>query len=409
MSGLASIEWMRRRRVLMAFVVLMAAAAAFKLGDEFRRLLFERGPDGAVDMHNLHRWIVLWFRGEPIFQKSNAALYPPATYIMLWPFLGWTSFATARWIWASALVAGLTATVLLILRASGAETTIEKIFVTLLVLSINGTGVAIGNGQLVPLILPAILAVTVLTERAADSWLSDLAAASLLTWAMVKPSVTLPFLWIFAIGPKRWRVGLLLILIYLALTFVAASFQKEDLPTLVRSTLARASTATTQFPGTRNLHALLVVAGLQRYLTLSSAIIFVAQGALICFLRRANIWVLLGIAALVARMWTYHRVYDDVLIALAELALFQIAKRESSPVRRKIAGALLLLMALAMLCPARFLDYSKLSWSSESIWICAGIHTLLWLSTLAFLINYARFDSKRTQETGARVMQYATS
>jgi protein-S-isoprenylcysteine O-methyltransferase Ste14 len=181
------------------------------------------------------------------------------------------------------------------------------------------------------------------------------------------------------------------------------------LPTLVRSTLARASTATTQFPGTRNLHALLVVTGLQRWLTLISAIIFVTLGALICFLRRANIWVLLGIAALVARMWTYHRVYDDVLIALAELALFQIAKRESSPVRRKIAGALLLLMALAMLCPARFLDYSKLSWSSESIWICAGIHTLLWLSTLAFLINYARFDSKRTQETGARVMQFATS
>ncbi|MDB6147729.1 MAG: hypothetical protein JWO45_1393 [Spartobacteria bacterium] len=408
MNGLASIEWMSKRRLLVAVVALMAAAAAFKLGDEFRRLLFESRPDGAVDMHNLHRWVGLWFRGEPIFQKSNAALYPPATYIMLWPFLGWTSFAIARWIWAGAMVTGLTATVLLILRASGAETRIERIFVALLVLSINGTGVAVGNGQLILLILPAILAVTVLAERGTGSWVSDLAAASLLTWAMVKPSVTLPFLWIFAIGPKHWRVGLFLILIYLALNFIAASFQKEDLPTLIRSTLARASTATTQFPGTRNLHALLVVTALQRWLTLSSAIVFVALGALICFLRRANIWVLLGIAALVARMWTYHRVYDDVLIALAELALFQIAKRESSPVRRKIAGALLLLLALAMLCPARFLDYSGLSWSSESIWICAGIQTVLWLSTLGFLVNYARFDSKPRQETNGRVLQHAT-
>src|SRR4029077_4662203 len=92
--------WMQRRgRLLQVLVAVMTIAAVWKLGDEFRRLVWETSPNGAVDLKNLHRLVAGWFAGHPLYQESRGALYPPATYIMLWPLLGWMSFSAARWFW----------------------------------------------------------------------------------------------------------------------------------------------------------------------------------------------------------------------------------------------------------------------------------------------------------------------
>ena len=382
----------RRKQFLNAVVALMAVMAMLKLGDEFRRLIWDSSPGGAVDLQHLHRWIRSWFAGVPILQRSSAALYPPATYILLWPWLGWISFAGARWLWGATSIAALAAIVLFALHVSRAETRWEKIFVALLLLSLNGTGVAIGNGQLILPVLAALLGAAVVSEKASADWRDHFVAACLLTWAMVKPSVAAPFLWVFVLGRKRWRIAILVLLLYAAVTVAAASFQGGDLAALFKLTLTRASSATIRFPGSRNVHALLVAIGLDRWMTLSSAVIFVGLGVWTYVFRRADQWLLLGVAALVARLWTYHRVYDDVLVLLPELALFRIAKQEASRALSRFAEVLLLVTALAMLCPARFLDYSGLSWNAASIWICSGIQLVLWLSIAALLINCARRD-----------------
>ena len=57
-------------------------------GRRVSQLVWDSGPTGAVDLKHLHRWVASWFAGQPVFQQSNATLYPPATYIMLWPFFG---------------------------------------------------------------------------------------------------------------------------------------------------------------------------------------------------------------------------------------------------------------------------------------------------------------------------------
>jgi len=80
-------------------------------------------------------------------------------------------------------------------------------------------------------------------------------------------------------------------------------------------------------------------------------------------------------------MWTYHRIYDDVLIVLAEVALFRVATRDVSADRRTLGGLLLGLTALAMLCPGTLVEDPE-----RSIWIFRSGHVVLWLVVLGFLI-----------------------
>jgi len=395
--------WMQHRlRLLQVIAALMAAAAVLKLGDEFRRLVWETGPNGAIDMKYLHGFVAGWFSGQPVYEQYHAP-HPPATFVMLWPLLGWLSVTPARWYWAATSVVALPAIILLILRISRAETRLEQIFVALLLLSINGTGVTIGNGQLILHILPALLAGVLVLNRERNALGDDLIAAALLTWTLLKPSVAAPFLWVFLFGWQRWRPVLVIVVMYAVLTLVATAFQKESLPTLFEMFLKSASATVSRFPGTRNVHALLADVGLEKWIPLSSGIIFAALGVWTFCYRRADRWVLMAVAALIARMWTYHRVYDDVLILLPELALFRIAKENSWSRQSALAGVLLAVTALAMLCPARFLDQpSDWAWTSNWAWIFTGGHTILWLLVLAYLMNYARHDRDGSIRMAAR-------
>jgi hypothetical protein len=96
-------------------------------------------------------------------------------------------------------------------------------------------------------------------------------------------------------------------------------------------------------------------------------------------------------------MWTYHRVYDDMLILLPEVALFRIAKQSLSARQSLIAGTLLGLTAIAMLCPGWLLEEPG-QWA----WIWNSTHVMLWLLLLAYLMSYPRFHRDRSISIPAR-------
>jgi hypothetical protein len=128
-----------------------------------------------------------------------------------------------------------------------------------------------------------------------------------------------------------------------------------------------------------------------------SAAMFAALGIWTYRYRRADRWVLIAVAALVARVWTYHRVYDDVLIFLPELALFRIAKQNSVSDKSIAAEILLAMIALAMLCPARLLDPPlEWAWTSQWAWIFTSTQTILWLLILGYLMRYAQRNGGRS-------------
>jgi len=334
--------WERHRLVVFrVLTVLMAVLATLKIADEFRRLVFDQNVSGAIDLRHMHRWVGIWFAGKGLFQMGKAALYPPATYLMLWPLLGWTSIAEARWLWAVLSVIALFVISLLFIRVIGAKSRAEKVFAVLIVLSINGMGVAIGNGQFILLVLPALMGATLLIEPRAANISRDVMAGALLTWTLVKPSLALPFIWVFLFRDKHWRAVVAATIFYILLTFASAAAQNDNLPVLLGAMFHRAAVATVEFAGTRNLHAMLITLGHPEWITFSSVIVFIALGIWIFLRRRADIWILIGVSALVARMWTYHRVYDDALIMLAELALWRIARTSASLSERATAEILL--------------------------------------------------------------------
>jgi len=375
--------------VLRLACVAMALLAALKLEDEFRRLLLDPGHNGAVDTRILSQLVHEWFEGRPLYQERDTAVYPPATYVLLWPFLGWLDFPPARWLWALTSVAALGWLVHLIIQESGAKTRLECVFVALLALSMNATGVAIGNGQLIVHILPMLLCALLLLRRSPRRWRARLLAVGMLLFALVKPTISAPFLWLALFAGGGLLTTGLVTLGYLGLTLFALPFQESTVMVLAYGWMERA-TAVAATRGYANLHMWLACLDLQEWILGVSLLVFAALGFWTYQHRKGDFWILLGVTALVARMWTYHRVYDDVLVLLPMVALFRIAKREAASEGTSMAAGLLLAATiLSMLAPARW-EHFAWPWS----FAFTGGHTLVWIAVLGFLLDRARRDQK---------------
>jgi glycosyl transferase family 87 len=295
-----------------------------------------------------HKEVQFWFAGRPVYSELPTAVYPPASYVMLWPLLGWLTITPARWFWAVTTVAALGWLIHLIVQESGADRPLERVFVALLPLALYPTGAAIGNGQLIVLLFPALVAGLVRLQRQ-RGWREDLLAASLILITLVKPSIAVPFFWIVLFVPGTLRPAVLVSLGYLVLTLFAASFQGSSLPTLLRGWLARTSMLAEQ--GDAGLHSVLAALRLGNWSLLASLLVLIALGVWIYRHRQRDLWLLLGVTAFVARFWTYHRWYDDLLILLPMIAFFRVAKQPSSGEGGVVAGVLLTATLLVMLAP----------------------------------------------------------
>ena len=83
----------------------MAIAALVWLAYQFWRLLlgdapiWPTSPSGAIDLKLMHQLVHEWFAGRRVYGELKTAVYPPATYVLLWPLVGWLDVGPARWLW----------------------------------------------------------------------------------------------------------------------------------------------------------------------------------------------------------------------------------------------------------------------------------------------------------------------
>jgi len=376
--------WQRHQKTVLRLAIgVMGVLAVLKLGDEFRRLLWDTTRAGAFDLRDYHMLVHGWFSEIDVLRVYDVAIYPPATYLILWPLIGWLDLDPARVFWAVTTVVVMAWLALCVVRASGAQKPLERTFVILLLLSMNAAGVAIGNGQLILHILPCVVA-ALLLARANPSWVRDLVIAGLFLFSLVKPTISAPFFWILLFTSNRsLRAVVLVIIGYVATTMVAVSFQEGSLLAVIKMLFFGGLHHTAIVGGYANVHNWLAAFGLQEYKMYASLFLFVGSGLWIFSNRRVNIWLLIGVTALIARFWTYHRVYDDVLILLPMIVLFRIACHPSHKGQRNYAaGILLAVTVFVMLWPAQLLVLPD-PWGL----VFRSSHAVVWLVVLGFLLR----------------------
>ncbi len=373
-----------RRLVVWTAVALMVVAAGYRLPVELGRLVLEPpGRGAAMDLLFRYTEVRAWFAGQPVYGAIESADYPPASYLLLLPWLHWPTPEIARLVWA-ALSVGLTAWFsLLCVRESGATSRAARAFAALLPLSTYATAATLRLGQMGLLLLPLLLVGGIAVATRRRSLRRDLGSSALLAIALVKPTIAPPFMWLAFIR-GGWRVTTLIVGAYVALTLAAASFQDASLPDLVRGWLGQR--ANIDFAPTQgNLYAWLAMVGWDRHLVLSSLVVLALLGGWTWRHRDADPWKLLAVAAITARVWSYHHHYDDVLLLFPLLALLRDVNAASAAGRDDRPA----LCALALVWGIGILPASLFVAGVPGRDLLQALKTVVWLGTLVLLARRA--------------------
>ena len=354
--------------------VLGGIAVAW-LGYQFWRLTLRTGGMGAVDLKLRWHEVQGWFAGVPVYHELSNAMYPPASYLLLWPFLGTVNVVAARWLWALLQVAVLAGLSRMTLRHGRPRSRGDRVLLILLPLALYATGACIGNGQLGLVVVLFLMASLTRLEVKGHTFFQDLVIASLFLIALVKPTLSVFFFWLLFFRPGGFRPAGLTVGLYALSTLIASLFQRAAPWVLLKTWFGR-GVAGAEYGATRgegsmalvreagesiaetlrithiNAHSLLGYFNLSEFNTVATFILLALLGVWIWFARKRSIWPLLGVTAIVARFSTYHGWYDDVLLLLPLIALFRLLKeREESSRPLLMARSLFIAMVLSLLAP----------------------------------------------------------
>lgn len=390
-SALAPSRWYRPALLRWANALLAIASVVY-LGYKFWQLLFGADELDAIDLLLRHDEVRAWFAGERIYWQPNSAIYPPASYVMLWPILGWSpNEHVVRLAWAALCAGTLALLVLVTVRESGVDRREERRFAALVPLALYATGGAIGNGQLtVPLVLLLALMPRLLSRaRAAPTLGNDLRLAGAALVSLAKPTLAAPFFWLVLAVPGRLRPATLVVTGYAGLTLFAAAFQPDGPAALIARWVKRSVRGVAvgaDRDGFGSISDALPLVDLPSMSSEVSLALLALFGLWVWRHRTADPWLLAGVAAIISRIWIYHAWYDDLLLLLPLIALFRLAKGVAG-VRavEPAAGLLVGLLVAAMIAPG---GHYLLPEPLRSLYATALVG--LWLWTLSFLALRAR-------------------
>ncbi|CAN5837419.1 hypothetical protein BH20GEM1_BH20GEM1_17880 [soil metagenome] len=352
---------------------------------EVQRLLFE--PGGPIDLLLYRRLIHEWFQGVEIYGTPEA-VHPPALFLLLWPVYGWLSPEGTRWLYLLTILPVTAVFAAILLREACPMRPADRALLAILIVACYPTAITIGIGQITLYVMLATLAGMLLALRSPPGAARDVLATGLFLIALIKPNLAVPFFWVIAFRPGTARPVALALLAYLAATATSIALHGTALDEVLALisrwySVGEGGYTTT---GYGNLHAWLGELELEVWAFPASGLVFALQGAWTWRHRGADPWVLIGVAAIVARVWAYHRVYDDLLLVFPLIALYRLA-RSDPPARG--AGPLFALGCIALAAPITAI-VEHASWTLVA----------LWLAQLLFLLRHARVQRGVRVATG---------
>lgn len=368
-----------------AGVLYLAVAAVGKTWYSLPRLVRDIEPWSALDLRYRFNEVREWFAGNAVYGVVDGAVYPPASHVILWPFIGWLPFDGARVVWAITTLVAAVIVACLLHRAADAGTARDRLLLAGLALAGYPLHIGLGVGQMgMHVAAFAVLGAALLIPGRETLW-KDVCAALLLACALVKPTVSLPLVLTALIVAGRPRPALLTAVMYGAMTIAAATLQPTGLLALLRDWLAAASMRVPIEDGVPNLHLLMRWAGLDAWMMPASLALVTAAGAWLWRARHADPWVLLGIAGLISRFWAHSTLYDDAILLLPALALWRIAFTRSTT--SSVTAAWLFAGAwVALLTPT----WAYYGLGTTVLHALHAVQAVFWLGVLACLVVRVR-------------------
>lgn len=361
---------------MFAIGLILTAGLVARLALEFHRLLFE--PEGPIDLQLIRALIRDWFAQTRVYVRYRGTVHPPITFVLLWPLYGWISGDIGRWFFALNAAVVTAALAAILVRESGAASRADRILLATIVVACYPTAITIGNGQITLHVLLVTITAVLVAVRKPPGIGRDVALTALFLWALVKPNITLPFFWVIAFTRGWTRPVAFALVSYFGLSALSVALHGtglEGVRALVAAWYAKGELGFAH-TGYGNIHEWMGDAGLEDWILPASGLVFALHGLWAWRHREADLWVMIGVAAIVARLWAYHREYDDLLLVLPLIALYRLA-RGPEPVRH--ARALFALGSVALLAPITPMrEYA--SWAL----------VILWLLQLALLAAAAR-------------------
>ena len=215
---------------------------------------------------------------------------------------------------------------------------------------------------------------------------------------------------------NRYLLILLIGFEYFALAAVATSFQDGNLLSLHSDWLSRGmagaewgssgggsvmqiTNVLSIGTGYGNVHDWLGAMGLSELNMPVSLLILFGFGYWSYQYRVVDTWLWLGVAAIVSRLWTYHLVYDDLLILLPMITLFKMTKLKSIGwVKQLISGGIFTIALVAAFIPASL--RLRPMWSH----VFTMGQTFTWLLMLCFLLYLAWWCKKQNVITNTDIL-----
>ncbi len=403
------------RSLIIFTTILLAIIAIPRLYIEFNRLLNPSyGHQGAIDLLLRHMEIHRWRAGEQIYITIGSAVYPPASYTILSPFLWSPSPLITRLLWGVSTIIILSVIVSTLVNSSLSQSKWEQALIILLIVSSYGTSITIGNGQLSILVIGAILISILLIKRYPGNLKIEIFSCVLASIALVKPTVALPFLWIIVLSFMRLRPMVLIVSIYVILGLIGCWYVNENyllshILWMSKATVAAGSSgaagriAITQDMGYNDIHSLFSILGWKNWNTLGTLMVLLTLGIWLYRNRQVDLWIQLGVTAIISRVWTHHRVYDDMVVLLAIFALFRICKQyQMANCPNFIAESLLMLSIYTAVSPVSLrLKMFPVGFLYKSLLFTE------WMGMLIFLL-YQASRQKQNLTLGIECQQYTT-
>ena len=337
---------------------------------------------GFYDLHLRQEEIRRWFAGEPVYEGAMATVYPPATFTLLWPLAGALPTAATHVLWVLLSLGTALGLSIVLYREACALSLPQRLLAFMLVPSAYATGMTVVIGQSGLVVLLAAVLATLIAIRRTDL-LADVAAAALFVFALVKPTFSVPFFWPFVMAPRRFRPALLTVLGYTIATIAAVLAQPRSVAELIGAWKTRLAVHAAGARGYGSLDNFATALGRPDLYFPAALALLAGFGILVYCRRHADPWVLLGLAALVARFFAYHRHYDDVLVIVAAFSLLRLTALGPSVPERRVATATFALLLIGQLTPTRFLGREESYWAFN--WLQIGsrliaLVTLVWFA-----------------------------